>query len=117
MVIPAIGNLISVCFPFSDLSDAKLRPAVVLAPCGLGDWLVCQITSSTYGDPRGIFINTKDFVSGGLRTGSYARPTRLFTANESLFQRVWGDLKDETLRRTLDESIAFLSESLPETTD
>ena len=31
-------------FPFSDLSQAKLRPAVVLADAGRGDWILCQIT-------------------------------------------------------------------------
>jgi hypothetical protein len=35
MVIPAAGAVVLVRFPFSDLSQAKLRPAVVLADAGL----------------------------------------------------------------------------------
>ena len=31
MVIPAVGDVIVLPFPFSDLSDSKMRPAVVLA--------------------------------------------------------------------------------------
>ena len=31
MVIPSIGAVVLVQFPFSDLTDVKLRPAVVLA--------------------------------------------------------------------------------------
>jgi hypothetical protein len=35
-------------FPFSDLSFMKLRPALVLADAGRGDWVLCQITSNPY---------------------------------------------------------------------
>ena len=37
MVTPAAGAVILVPFPFSDLVQAKLRPAVVLADVGRGD--------------------------------------------------------------------------------
>jgi mRNA interferase MazF len=45
VVTPAAGTVVLVPFPFSDLSQAKLRPAVVLADVGRGDWILCQITS------------------------------------------------------------------------
>jgi mRNA interferase MazF len=35
-------------FPFSDLSQTKLRPAVVLADAGRGDWILCQVTSKPW---------------------------------------------------------------------
>ena len=37
------GQVVIVHFPFSDLTAAKLRPAVVLAAAGRGDWILCQI--------------------------------------------------------------------------
>jgi mRNA interferase MazF len=45
-----------VAFPFSDLSQAKLRPAVVMADAGRHDWILCQVTSRPYGDDRAIAI-------------------------------------------------------------
>ena len=36
MVVPTTGAVVLVPFPFSDLSQAKLRPAVVLAHAGRG---------------------------------------------------------------------------------
>ena len=36
MVTPATGAVVLIPFPFSDLSQAKLRPAVVLADVGRG---------------------------------------------------------------------------------
>ena len=37
MVAPTVGQVILVPLPFSDLSQSKLRPAVVLADAGRGD--------------------------------------------------------------------------------
>ena len=56
MVAPAIGRVVLVPFPFSDLSQAKLQPAVVLADTDREDWILCQITSNPYGDPRAIAL-------------------------------------------------------------
>jgi len=52
MDLLAAGQVVIVHFPFSDLRQSKLRPAVVLAEAGRGDWLLCQITSKSYGDSR-----------------------------------------------------------------
>ena len=46
MVAPSTGQVVVVPFPFSDLSQFKVRPAVCLANAGRGDWILCQITSS-----------------------------------------------------------------------
>jgi mRNA interferase MazF len=73
-------------FPFSDLSQSKLRPAVVLASVGRGDWILCQVTSRAYGDEHAMALVSDDFESGGLRVTSFARPGKLFTAHESLFE-------------------------------
>ena len=39
MVTPSAGSVILVRFPFSDLSQLKLRPAVVLVHADRGDWI------------------------------------------------------------------------------
>lgn len=70
-------------FPFSDLSQTKQRPAVVLADAGRGDWVLCQITSNPYSDAQAITLAASDFQRGGLRDVSYARPGKLFTANNA----------------------------------
>jgi mRNA interferase MazF len=36
----ATRQVILLPFPFSDLSASKLRPALVLAPAGKGDWVL-----------------------------------------------------------------------------
>jgi len=74
MVPSAAGAVVLLRFPFSDLSQSKLRPAVVLADAGRGDWVLCQITSNPYGDPIAVPIQQSDFAAGSLRVQSFARP-------------------------------------------
>ncbi len=88
----ATRQVILLPFPFSDLSESKLRPALLLAEAGKGDWVLCQITSNPYADPGAIMVVEEDFSEGGLRRISYARVSKLFTANESLFERAMGRL-------------------------
>lgn len=95
MGAPARGEVVLVSFPFTDLSGRTLRPAVVLAAGDhRDDIILCQITSQDYGDREAVAIDPlKDFGSGSLAKDSYARPRKLFTANDSLINRVVGKLK------------------------
>lgn len=97
MGAPTVGRVVLVPFPFSDLSRTKLRPAVVLAASGRDDWILCQVTSNPYSDPLAIEIEDADFKSGGLRTVSYARPGKLFTAHGGLFTGAAGQLGDDRI--------------------
>lgn len=112
MVTPAIGSVVLVLFPFSDLSQAKLRPALVLAEVGRGDWILCQITSNPYGDVRAIELGTASFVTGSLQVTSYARPGKLFTANRSLMTAQVGQLKTEVFRLVIKAVISILQASM-----
>jgi mRNA interferase MazF len=93
------GSVALVPFPFSDLSRAKLRPAIVLASVGRGDWILCQVTSNAYGDDRAIPIVPDDFTDGGLRVASFARPGKLFTAHETLIRIQAGRLTPGAFER------------------
>ncbi|MFM8444313.1 MAG: type II toxin-antitoxin system PemK/MazF family toxin [Methylococcus sp.] len=88
----ASRQVILISFPFSDLSASKLRPALVLADAGKGDWVLCQITSNPYADSAAIELTESDFAEGSLQRLSYARPGKLFSAHESLFRGVVGRL-------------------------
>ena len=107
MAALAAGSVILIPFPFSDLSQSKIRPALVLAEVGRGDWILCQITSKPYADPRAIQLDAKDFVSGDLELRSYVRPGKLFTANEALMMESVGRLRGDTFRTIL-EAVAGL---------
>lgn len=109
MVIPSVGDIVVLPFPFSDLSDSKLRPAVVLAEASKGDWILCQITSNPYGDAQAVTIEQTDFETGMLKLKGFARPHKLFTANQQLFISVAGRLKRSKLNEIRSAIIAVLS--------
>jgi mRNA interferase MazF len=87
------GSVILIPFPFSNLSNTKLRPAVVLTTLDKGDCILCQVTSKPY-DNNAIELHQADFREGSLQRISYARPSKLFTANASLLQRQAGQLSE-----------------------
>jgi mRNA interferase MazF len=89
----AARAVVLVRFPFSDLTQSKLRPALVLAAAGRGDYVLCQITSNPYADSRAVELGEASFQEGSLQKTSYARPGKLFTASRSLIPRVVGKLE------------------------
>jgi mRNA interferase MazF len=112
MVTPTVGSVVLVPFPFSDLSEAKLRPALVLADSGRDDWILCQITSNPYADPHAVALSDADFVSGSLRVTSYARLGKLFTASSSLMVSQVGNLSQATLQSIVEAVVDFLRSGL-----
>ena len=72
------GEVVTILFPFSDLSASKPRPALIIIDLPGEDVVVAQITS-TAGDPNAVSLEAKDFQSGGLNHNSYIRPAKLFT--------------------------------------
>jgi mRNA interferase MazF len=112
MVTPAVGEIVLVRYPFSDLTQSKLRPAVCLADAGRGDFVLCQITSNAYGDPRSVPLDDPDFSTGCLKVASFARPGKLFTANGILIHGSVGKLNDGAIRRVVNAVIAVLKTGL-----
>jgi mRNA interferase MazF len=71
------GEVVIGPFPFSDLSESKSRPALVLAVLTGDDLISCQITSQSVRDSYSIEIGDRDFVSGGLSKASCHFPQLL----------------------------------------
>ncbi len=112
MVTPSADSVVLVPFPFSDLSQSKLRPAVVLADADRGDWILCQVTSKSYSDPQAIPLDGGSFAQGSLHLISYARPGKLFTANQALMVRQVGVLTDGALEQVVDAVVGLLRKAL-----
>jgi mRNA interferase MazF len=108
MVTFTAGAVVLVRFPFSDLSQTKRRPAVVLADAGRGDWILCQVTSKPYGDTRAIRLEDTSFSAGSLRVLSHARPGKLFTANRNLIISEVATLTSQSLKQVVDAVVNLL---------
>ncbi|ADI75114.1 conserved hypothetical protein (plasmid) [Methanohalobium evestigatum Z-7303] len=89
------GDVVVLPFPFSDMSNSKKRPALVLANLQGEDIILCMITSAVKIDNYSITLNDNDFEYGTLRKNSNIRPNRIFTADKSLILYKVGYLKND----------------------
>ena len=113
MVTLSPASVVIVPFPFSDLSAAKLRPALVLAATDHDDWLLCQITSKSYADPSAIQLTESELSKGSLHKVSFARPMKLFKANTDLIVKRVAILTSDAFRSVLTSTIETLQKNLP----
>jgi len=104
----SVADIVFVSFPFSDLSHAKLRPALVLAYAQRNDWILCQITSKSYNDNKAIRIDEADYKNGGLNVVSFVRPGKLFTANAALFNKNVATLTDASHEKVISAILQML---------
>jgi len=104
------GDVVIVPFPFSNLTQAKRRPVVVVANLSGNDLILCQITSQTVSDQYAITIENRDFSSGGLNQISNVRPNRLFTADCQIILYKAGQLKPEKLEEVIARIIEILQQ-------
>ena len=102
------GDVVIVPFPFSDLTQAKRRPALILAELEGDDCILCQITSQRIRDQYAIELDDADFESGGLKQKSQIRPNRLFTADTRIILYRAGHLKPEKVREVLARVVEIL---------
>ena len=102
------GDIVVVPFPFSDLSNAKRRPALVIAGLDGDDLILCQITSRSIRDEYAISIDEEDFENGNLKQKSNARPNRIFTADRHIIKYKLGNLKTEKIEQVIEGIINIL---------
>jgi len=75
--------------------------------------LLCQITSKQYSDPNAVKIDKNDLEKGALHSVSYARPMKLFTANESLLVKRVAIVNDDKFKEILTSLIGQLQANMP----
>ncbi len=103
------GDVVVTPFPFSDLSAAKKRPALVVATLTGDDILLCQITSQSIVDQYAIALRGSDFASGYLPKDSNIRPNRLFTADSGIVLYRAGTLTVDKLAAVIRRIIDIVS--------
>ena len=102
------GDVVVVPFPFSDLTQAKRRPALVVVDLEGDDIILCQITSQLNKDNYSITVNENDFKEGNLKQISNIRPNRIFTADTSIILYKVGTLKRRMIDRVIDKIIEIV---------
>lgn len=103
------GDVVVIPFPFSDLSQSKRRPALIIAPLEGNDVILCQITSKSIKDNYAISLDDTDFESGGLKQASNIRPNRLFTADIHTILYRAGNIKKDKLNQVVNRIVEIVT--------
>jgi mRNA interferase MazF len=101
-------DVVVVPFPFSELTQAKRRPALVLAELSGNDVILSQITRQNIKDSYSIPLAPDDFESGSLNKSSNIRPNRIFTADQKILLYKVGHLKRDKIEETISGLIKIL---------
>ena len=104
------GDIVVIPFPFSDLSQSKRRPALVLTVLQGNDLILCQITSKSVKDNYAIPVDQNDFASGSLNQESNIRPNRLFTADNQIILYRIGNIKKIKLDQVINKIVEIIKE-------
>jgi len=102
------GDVVVVPFPFSDLSQAKKRPALIISKLEGDDLILCQITSKTFKDSYAVPIDKSDFESGDLKQSSNIRPNRIFTVDSHIIFYKIGNLRKNKVNQIIESIVEII---------
>ena len=107
------GEVVLVPVPFTDLSEAKQRPALVISNDGhnskVDDIVVCGITSNIKEEEYSVTIDQRDMAEGSMPFLSRIKADKLFTLNKGIVKRRLGKVKPEVLAKTKKELARLFS--------
>lgn len=99
-------EIVLIPFPYTDLTGAKKRPALILSNSLLNktqDRICVLITSNPTKDT--MQITTQDFEQGSLPFESWVKPYRIFTIHEKIIIKklctLTGDFHDKILQEVI----------------
>lgn len=106
------GEIVLVPFPFTDLSAAKSRPALVLSNEGFNasgaDVIVCALTSNLANSAASVLVASDDLERGALAAPSRVKVAKLATLQKALVRKRVGRLAAPAMARVMRELEAVL---------
>ncbi len=103
------GDIVLFPFPFTDLSNRKLRPCLVLSNIMRNEIILCQITSKKImKDKYCVEIKKNSTITGSLKIDSYVRANMIFTADTSQIITKICKLSSTDHKKVIDIIIAII---------
>jgi mRNA interferase MazF len=103
------GEVVTLPFPFSNLTGSKRRPALVVSEAMGDDIVLCQITASR-NDSFTVELTRNDFTIGSLpQDPSFIRPNKIFTADSTIISSSVGTIKPEKYRQVVEKIVSIIS--------
>jgi mRNA interferase MazF len=104
----AKGDVVLFPVPYTDLSNRKLRPCLILSEEMRDDLLLCQITSKSQKDKYSVELKKSDNLNGSLNIDSYIRSNMIFTADKSQIHKKFCRIKNEKYEEVIDAILKII---------
>lgn len=100
------GDIVLIPFPFSDLSNSKLRPSLVLG-IDASDLMVVFITSNIDDKSHAITLSTSE--ANGIKLKSYIRYSKIASLDIKMSVGKIGKLEADTYDKVVKKITSFIS--------
>lgn len=101
------GEIVFVPFPFTDLTAAKHRPALVMTNASYNaaspDIVVCGMTSNLSNSAHSVLVQEKDLESGSIPVTSRVKVDKIFTIKKTAVERRLGRLHSRVFGQVMAE--------------
>ncbi len=98
-------DLVWIRFPFSNLQDAKARPAIVVSQDAYNqehdDVLICAVTANLSPAPYKVALSPDELSEGDLPLESMVRADKLVQVEKELVDRSFGRVDDAMYDRVV----------------
>lgn len=96
-------EIVLLSYPFSNLKEGKIRPAIVVSNNDFNkkgdDLILVPLTSVLKEEPYSFIIEQKDLFAGKLIKPSRIRIDQIFCVDKSLIIKKIGKIKEEILKQ------------------
>ncbi len=106
-------DIVLVPYPFSDLSQAKYRPAIVISNNTYNrkfkDFIAIPLTSNPNTRDHTIPVTSKEMTSGSLTVASVAKVDKVFSLEQRLVVKRYGQLREDVFDKIRAELIKLIN--------
>lgn len=105
------GDIVIIDFPFTDFSEFKERPALVVSNTDVPspDFIFCEVTSRNRESKLDVTLSSNDLKKGRLPKTSYVRLFRVAVFHKDLVKKVVARVSDKKMKEVY-EKIKLLFE-------
>jgi len=98
------GDLILIPYPYSDLSNSKRRPAIIISKNGLNpnNYIVSKVTSVLKCNKNDYFIGPDDLNGFELDEDSEVRTDEIFTVHKSIIVKKIASFTSDALKKIIE---------------
>jgi mRNA interferase MazF len=101
-------DIVSVDFPFSDLTKTKKRPALVINSLEGENAVLCQITTKRRGIQKYEISLPKEACAGDIRFSSFVYVDMIFTLHKSLIYKKIGEVNNSKIKEIINKKIKLV---------